>query len=208
MTRNALDDFESPGSGPDRKRSRAWLWLALGVTVGVAGTVWLPGLAGPYLPGWMRGGGATVDGTVVEKQREEGRLLLTVDTDRGAVLATFERRIPELDLLIAEGDLVTLQMEEYRPFVEEPTLAGVWKQRGRATGRDAERGSTGAGSDALPDRRPAPEEAAPAGETADSVRRAPEPDTTAPPRTDTTPPARSDTAAPVRGIGSPPRGAG
>jgi hypothetical protein len=101
--------------------------FALGVAVGVAGTLEGPRLAGPYLPEAWRGKVESVEGRVLRKQREPDRLLLTLVSDRGAILATFTRRIPELDLLIDPGDRVTLGLPVVRPFVENPVVERVQK---------------------------------------------------------------------------------
>lgn len=125
----------SGGAGSGRGGARRWLWLLIGVAVGVAGTLLLPDLVRPHLPPALRLGEEEVAGLVVEKRKEGERLLLTVDTDRGASLVTFTRRVPEIDLLVAQGDSVTLGLGAYAPLVEDPTLAGVRKGRGeRARG--------------------------------------------------------------------------
>ncbi|HSR40872.1 MAG TPA: hypothetical protein VLL48_01840 [Longimicrobiales bacterium] len=124
----------SRGSGP-----RRWLWLLVGVGLGVAGTIFLPDLLRPHLPPALRLGQEEVAGLVMEKRMEGERLLLTVDTERGASLVTFTRRIPEIDLLVSVGDSVTLGLGSYAPLVQDPTLAGVRKGRagrpGKGTGR-------------------------------------------------------------------------
>lgn len=45
------------------------------------------------------------------------------------MLATFRRRVPAIDLLVSPGDSLTLGLEAYRPFVEDPELMGVRKRR-------------------------------------------------------------------------------
>ncbi|HKK08026.1 MAG TPA: TOBE domain-containing protein [Gemmatimonadota bacterium] len=116
-----------PGGGGGRRRGRRWPWLVAGLVLGVLGTVFLPGLVRPYLPAALRGGATRVHGRVVEKGRDGERLLLTVDTPDGAMLATFHKRVPEIDLLVAPGDSVTLGVDAYRPFIEGPELLGVRK---------------------------------------------------------------------------------
>lgn len=115
------------GSGSGRRRGRGWIWFLAGLAVGVAATLLFPRYVGPHLPGVLGGGRIEVEGRVLEKQREEDRLLLTLDSERGAVLATFRERIPELSLLVSKGDRVTLSMNEFRPFVDRPRLVGVKK---------------------------------------------------------------------------------
>ena len=66
-----------------------------------------------------------VKGMVVKKQRESTRLLLTLSTPKGVLLATFTEKIDELDLLIAEGYATTIWLRTYSPFVENPVIERV-----------------------------------------------------------------------------------
>ncbi len=112
-----------------------WLILvafALGLGVGVAGTLLGPRFAGPYLPEVIRGKTELVEGIVARKQQEPDRLLLTVVSERGAILATFRKKIAEINLLVEEGDTVTLALSGYRPFVDDPRLERVRKQKGES----------------------------------------------------------------------------
>jgi hypothetical protein len=120
------------GGGSGRGRRRRWPWLVSGLVLGVLGTIFVPGLLRPYLPAALRGRATRVEGLVVEKGKEGSRLLLTVDTKQGAMLATFDKKVPEIDLLVARGDSVTLGVQTYRPFVQEPDLLGVRKLPGGA----------------------------------------------------------------------------
>lgn len=99
--------------------------LALGVALAATG----PRVAGPYLPEMLQDTGDVVEGEVTRKLREPERLLLTVVTPRGAILATFTRRIPEVDLLVAEGDELTLDLRRFEPFVEDPVIRSVRKRK-------------------------------------------------------------------------------
>jgi hypothetical protein len=99
--------------------------LALGAALGVLG----PRVAGPYLPEAIRGRVETVEGEVMRKQREPDRLLITLVTPRGAILAIFKKQIPEVDLLVGEGDTVTLGLHRVEPFVEDPTIQSVHKKK-------------------------------------------------------------------------------
>ena len=101
--------------------------LLVGVGVGVAVPKFLSPTLGPYLPPALQDQSTPVEGTVVRKSREEGRLLLTVSTPRGALLSTFTKQIPEIDLLVEEGDSVTLGISHYEPFVKDPIVKGVMK---------------------------------------------------------------------------------
>jgi hypothetical protein len=114
---------------------RLWagtLLLFVGVVLGAALGAFGPRLAGPYLPEALRGDVESVEGDVTRKQREPDRLLVTVVTARGAILATFRERLSEVDLLIAEGDSITLGLRRFEPFVDDPTIQSVRKKTGGA----------------------------------------------------------------------------
>jgi hypothetical protein len=97
--------------------------LVLGVVLATVG----PPLVQPHLPAMLQAKVESVEGRVTRKQREDGRLLLTLVTPRGAILATFTKKVPEVDLLIAEGDTVTLGLRRLEPFVTDPTIQSVRK---------------------------------------------------------------------------------
>lgn len=139
-----LDDFERelaerppPSSRPQRRREgsaeppdgrpRRWPFLLVGLVLGAAAAVVLPPLVSPHLPEAFRSAGEEVSGVVAAKEREANRLLLTVRAEQGAILATFDRRVAEIDLLVDRGDTVTLGVARYQPFVENPVLRGVRK---------------------------------------------------------------------------------
>ncbi len=103
------------------------LMLLLGIVLGVTGTILLPRLLGPLLPAGLRSGSESVEGTVVRRQRDKERLLLTINTPQGAALATFTEKVAEIDLLVEEGDSVTLELGAYQPFVENPPIRAVRK---------------------------------------------------------------------------------
>lgn len=149
------------GSGEDGAGSpRRWPWLLAGVALGVAATLLVPRFVAPHLPAPFRAGELRVQGPVLAEQQGEDRLLLTVGTEQGAMLATFRQQVTEIALLVDVGDTVTLGVREYRPFVEDPTLVGVWK--GRAPAGDAA-ADTASPSDARADTlsRARPPQAAP-----------------------------------------------
>ncbi len=105
------------------------LILLAGIALGVGGTILAPDVADPYLSDAFRVKKAeTVDGEVVQKLREGERLRLTVQTTQGSVLATFKKKVPEIDLLVQQGDTVTLALGRYEPFVEDPSIERVRKQ--------------------------------------------------------------------------------
>ena len=106
-----------------------FLILLVGIALGVGGTIFAPDVADPYLPDSFRVKKAdTVDGEVVQKLREGERLRLTVQTTQGSVLATFKKKVAEIDLLVQQGDAVTLTLSRYEPFVEDPAIERVRKQ--------------------------------------------------------------------------------
>jgi hypothetical protein len=110
------------------RRWRGALLFLIGLGIGAAAVVMGPRVAGPYLPDVLWGKLEPVDGSVTRKQREPDRLLITVVTERGAILATFKRRIAEVDLLVAEGDALTLGLRRVEPFVDDPVIQSVRKQ--------------------------------------------------------------------------------
>lgn len=119
------------------KLSRGTLLFLIGLALGAVLAVIGPRLAGPYLPEALRGKVEFVEAEVTRKQREPDRLLITVVTPRGAILATFKKKIPEVDLLVAEGDALTLGLRRFEPFVEDPAIQSVRKKTpaaGPATG--------------------------------------------------------------------------
>jgi hypothetical protein len=111
---------------------RRWpivLAFALGLALGIAAAVLGPRLAGRYLPGVFRGKAEPVPGVVVEKQREQDRLLLTLVSDGGAILASFRKKVAEISLLVEKGDRVTLVLHGYQPFVDDPRIERVEKRK-------------------------------------------------------------------------------
>jgi hypothetical protein len=104
------------------------LGLLVGLALGAAVVVIAPRVAGPYLPAVLRGQVEVVEGDVARKQREANRLLITVVTARGAILVTFTKKVPEIDLLVAEGDALTLGLRRFEPFVEDPAIQSVRKK--------------------------------------------------------------------------------
>jgi len=104
------------------------LLLLIGIALGAVLLAIGPRVAGPYLPEAFRGKVESVEGEVTRKQREPDRLLITVVTSRGAILATFKKKIPEVDLLVAEGDALTLALRRFEPFVEDPAIQSVKKK--------------------------------------------------------------------------------
>lgn len=98
--------------------------LLTGMGLGVAGTLLLPPVAETYLPDLL-GRTPLVEGQVIKKQREPDRVLLKVQTDHGPVLATFTRKVAEIDLLVEQGDVILLRLPRDRTFVDDPGLERV-----------------------------------------------------------------------------------
>jgi hypothetical protein len=125
-----------PGGAAQRteKAKRGGLaGLVIGMVMGALGAVFLPGLAGPYLPDALRGEQVQVAGVVEAKATEGTRLLLTVGSEAGATLVTFRDEIAEIDLLVSVGDSVLLSVDEYAPFIDDAKISRVMKPRaGRA----------------------------------------------------------------------------
>jgi len=105
-------------------------WVILGVTLlvgavaGVAGSRLLPSIAETYLPDLLVHP-PLVEGRVVKKQREPDRLLLKVQTEHGPVLATFTKKVAEIDLLVEPGDVLMLRLPVDRTFVDDPAMERV-----------------------------------------------------------------------------------
>ena len=147
MESSARSTKEASGKNP-------WLWwLLTGLVLGIVGTIFVPDLVRPFMPTFMRGENVEISGIVEAKSREPDRLLLTIAGSSGAVLVTYTRQIPEMDLLIEPGDSVILAVREYAPFVEDPSVRRV--QKGGSTIQ----------------RRPEPATAAQEGETSAVQRR-------------------------------------
>lgn len=109
------------------KITAAVLLFLVGVGVGYSATFLPKEYTEPYLPKALQSDMSTVEGTVVRKQREADRLLLTISTPEGALLATFHKHITEIHLLVDERDSVTLALGAYEPFVKDPTIKAVMK---------------------------------------------------------------------------------
>lgn len=97
----------------------------IGLVLGAAAALSVPGLARPYLPEILAGKRVTIEGEVARKQREPNRLLLKVHTAQGDLLAAFTKKVADIDLLVEPGDVVTLDAAGYAPFLEDPAIARV-----------------------------------------------------------------------------------
>jgi hypothetical protein len=107
---------------------RAGLILLAGLALGVTITALAPRVVGPYLAEVLRGKMEIVEGAVTQKQRQQNRLLLTVVTPQGAVLATFKHKVVEVDQLVEQRDVLTLAVRRFEPFIDDPAIQRVQKQ--------------------------------------------------------------------------------
>ena len=106
--------------------------LVVGIVIGAVGMMKLPTRVDAYLPGMLRPAEKQLTGPVLGKQRERDRVLLKIAADHQVLVATFTEKIPEVDLLVAVGDTVTLDVPgRLGSFVENPSIEAV--TRGTAT---------------------------------------------------------------------------
>lgn len=106
---------------------KLFLTFIIGAALGIAGTLLAPRFLGPYVPESVRGPETVVQGVVTAKGQPGNRLLLTLNTSEGAVLATFTKRVEEISLLVDQGDTVSLALARYEPFVTDPEIKAVRK---------------------------------------------------------------------------------
>jgi hypothetical protein len=104
------------------------------LVLGILGTIFLPNYVRPYIPEWATGKAVVVKGTVAAKQKKENVLLLTVDTPEGLLLATFNRKVDEINLLINEKDVIEFTLPKYMPFIDDPRIIRVQKEQQAAPG--------------------------------------------------------------------------
>jgi hypothetical protein len=135
----------------------------LGLVLGILGAVFLPHYARPYLPEWVAGKAVVVKGTVTAKQKKDNVLLLTVDTPDGALLATFRKKVDEVNLLINEKDALEFVLPKYTPFIDDPKIIRVVKEQQAAPGPASEAKPAGKSTkEVRPGRKEKPQAAPPA----------------------------------------------
>lgn len=125
----SMEDLEK-----DLKRGRGGrrlTWFLGGLVLGIAGTIAVPRFLGPYLPDVLTGEREVLSGPVLAEERDGERLLLTIDAEPGALIASFTQRVAEIAQLVDPGDVVTIAVPDYEPFVEDPDFEGVKKGAGR-----------------------------------------------------------------------------
>src|SRR3989442_12456368 len=96
--------------------------LLVGFVIGVGGPVCFPPPIEPYLVSALRAPRRSVEGQVIGKQREQGHVLLKVQTEEALILATFTKKVPEIDLLVEQGDSISLALANTGPFVDDPVI--------------------------------------------------------------------------------------
>jgi small basic protein len=101
--------------------------LLIGIAIGVAGTIYGPDYVKPYLPKSAKQAKGGIEGEVISKLKEQNKLLVTVKTFDGSILVTFTKKIPEINLLVEEGDIVNLKIRNYKPFISNPGINRVRK---------------------------------------------------------------------------------
>ena len=82
----------------------------LGLGLGLSGPIQASRYIDPYVPIFSKKTIQPFEGLVIHKQRQQDRLLISVTTQDGTILATFQQQVQEIDLLIKERDLVTLDV--------------------------------------------------------------------------------------------------
>jgi hypothetical protein len=111
--------------------------FVVGLILGVLGTIFLPNYVRPYIPEAIIGKATVVEGTVTAKQKKVDTLLLTVNTPQGALLATFDRQVDEINLLVNEKDKIEFTLAKYMPFIEDPKIIRVVKEQMTSPGAPA-----------------------------------------------------------------------
>jgi hypothetical protein len=109
---------------------KLWVLLIiflLGLGVGLILPSVTPKYLDSYFPKIMKSSTQEVKGVVVRKKTDPNRLLLTISSKEGALLATFQKKIAEISLLVDEGDTLTLAVKDYAPFVTDPPILRVKK---------------------------------------------------------------------------------
>ena len=111
---------------------RAWVipttMFCVGLGLGLSGPILANQYMEPYMPGFLKKPLHPLEGIVTHKQRDQDRLLMTVTTPDGTILATFREQVAEIDLLVEEQDSITLDVRQYEPFVNDPLVLKVNKQ--------------------------------------------------------------------------------
>jgi hypothetical protein len=103
--------------------------FVFGLILGILCTIYLPKYVRPYLPESVVGKETVVKGTVAAKEKKGDALLLAVNTPEGALLATFRKKVDEVNLLINEKDEIQFTLRKYMPFIDDPKIIRVVKEQ-------------------------------------------------------------------------------
>lgn len=102
--------------------------FGVGLALGAAAALLVPRWLAPVLPESWRPTQTLIVGQVLQKVEQEARVRLVVETEWGALLASFTDEAAErIRLLVDEGDEVALVLSAYQPFVDNPEVARVLK---------------------------------------------------------------------------------
>ncbi len=119
---------------------KVWSFIIVflaGIIIGAAGMYFAPDYLDRYMPGIFNKSSVVVKGEVVAKEKKAQDLLVTVNTDEGAILVTFKKKVPEIELLVQVGDTLELRLKKYSPFVVDPVIERVVKgERGAYKGAE------------------------------------------------------------------------
>lgn len=114
---------------------RSWVMpttvFFLGLSLGLSGPMLGSRYLHPHLPTALKDT-FHLEGSVTHKERQQDRLRVILTTQDGTLLATFQQQIPEIDLLIEEHDLVTIDVRRYEPFLNDPPVLRVNKHHEKA----------------------------------------------------------------------------
>jgi len=102
--------------------------FGIGLALGIAGTAFLPLRLGSYLPAAWRPAQTLIVGDVLQKVEREAQVRLVVETEWGALLATFTDEAAErVRILVDEADEIAFVLPTYQPFLDNPEVARVLK---------------------------------------------------------------------------------
>jgi hypothetical protein len=110
------------------KDVKLFLMFIIGFVLGICIGSLFTDLLQPYLPAVLKPVREEIEGAVTAKELQKEKLLFTVSTPQGAILVTFDEKLSEIALLIAEGDTITLGVHQYEPFVSNPVIIRVRKE--------------------------------------------------------------------------------
>ena len=99
----------------------------IGIGVGVGLASFAPDFFSPYVTRPVNEKSDVLEGIVKEKLAKEDKLLFTVVSPQGALLATFKKNVSEINLLVEKGDTITLRLRQYEPFIQDPKITRVTK---------------------------------------------------------------------------------